>query len=92
MIGDSDDEVGHKETDSPHGLTIEPLLKPAGGEDNFIRIMDMNDPPSNRYSPRGQKIDGADNVMVAVQDVILAPPQLHSQSSNKLRFTPDRNR
>jgi hypothetical protein len=54
VIGDSDDEVGHKETDSPHGLTIEPLLKPAGGEDNFIRIMDMNDPPTDRYPPRGQ--------------------------------------
>src|SRR6266852_2753505 len=45
MVGDSDDAIGHIETDSPHRFAIEVLLEAAWGEHCFIRIMHMNDPP-----------------------------------------------
>jgi len=92
MVRDSDDAIGHKETDSPHRFAIEALLEAAGGKHCFVRIMHMNDPPTDRHPQSGQQIDCAHNVMVAVQDVVFSTPQLRAQSADKLHFLHDRNR
>jgi hypothetical protein len=75
VVGDSQDTIGHKKADLPHWFAIEALLQAAGRKHCFIRIVHVNDPSMERQTQRGQEVDCADEVMVAVQDIVFPTPQ-----------------
>src|ERR1700730_1980405 len=92
MVGDSNDAIRHKKTDVPHRFAIEMLLEAVGRRQRFIRIVYMNDPPKNRHSIRSEQIHCAHQVMVTVQDMVFATPQLSAQGTHELRLLHDWHR
>lgn len=91
-IGYSNDTIGHAEADPTHRPAKERLLKGAWCRDILIGIVYVNDAASYRNSRRGQKIDSTDQIMMAMQRVIISVPQFATQRLEELFLLPDRDR
>jgi len=72
MIGNSNNPVGQSKTDTARQLTVNSLLETAWSEYLLIRIVDMYDSPADRYPRCSQQIQGAHQVVMAVEDLV--PP------------------
>jgi hypothetical protein len=86
MVGDSDDTICHQETNLAHRFAIEKLLETATGGHEFIGVVNVDDSSVDWNPRRGQQIDCAQNIVVTVQNVILATLQLSAQSADKLHL------
>ena len=84
--------IGQNQPGAPQRFTQKHLLQGIGRQDIFIRIVGMHNAKAQRQARRGHQVEAGDEIVMGVQNVILAAAEFGTEGPRKTHLVAHRDR